>query len=63
VVRLLEQSDLFQKFVAGAALDAGVETRIEGWLHASADHPAALKFPVGEYLKGLLLWVSDERRS
>ncbi len=49
--------DLFQKIVAGAALDAGVETRIEGWLHASADHPVALNFPEGEYLKGLLLRV------
>ena len=47
--------DLFQKIVAGAALDAGVETRIEGWLHASADHPVALNFPEGEYLKGLML--------
>jgi 23S rRNA (cytosine1962-C5)-methyltransferase len=49
--------DLFQKIVAGAALDAGVDARIEGWLHASADHPVALNFPEGEYLKGLLLRV------
>jgi 23S rRNA (cytosine1962-C5)-methyltransferase len=49
--------DLFQKIVAGAALDAGVETRIESWLHASADHPVALNFPEGEYLKGLVLLV------
>jgi 23S rRNA (cytosine1962-C5)-methyltransferase len=49
--------DLFQKIVAGAALDAGVEAHIEGWLHASADHPVALNFPEGEYLKGLLLRV------
>jgi 23S rRNA (cytosine1962-C5)-methyltransferase len=49
--------DLFQKIVAGAALDAGVEARIEGWLHASADHPVALNFPEGEYLKGLLLRI------
>ena len=56
-VRLPEKSGLFQKIVAGAALDAGVETRIEGWLHASADHPVALNFPEGEYLKGLLLRV------
>ncbi len=50
--------DLFQKIVAGAALDAGVDARIEGWLHASADHPVALNFPEGEYLKGLLLRVA-----
>jgi 23S rRNA (cytosine1962-C5)-methyltransferase len=45
---------LFQKIVAGAALDAGVDVRIEDWLHASPDHPVALNFPEGEYLKGLL---------
>jgi 23S rRNA G2069 N7-methylase RlmK/C1962 C5-methylase RlmI len=56
-VRLLEQSDLFQKIVASAALEAGMETRIDGCLHASADHPVALNFPEGKYLKGLLLWV------
>lgn len=50
--------DLFQKIVAGAALDAGVDARIEGWLHAAADHPVALGFPEGEYLKGLLCRVS-----
>jgi len=47
-------ADLFQKIVAGAAIDAGVDARIEGWLHAAADHPVALNFPEGEYLKGLL---------
>lgn len=50
-------ADLFQKIVAGAALDAGVDARIEGWLHGAADHPVALNFPEGEYLKGLLLRV------
>lgn len=50
-------ADLFQKIVAGAALDAGVEARIENWLHAAADHPVALAFPEGEYLKGLICRV------
>ena len=50
--------DLFQKIVAGVALDAGIDARIEGWLHAAADHPVALNFPEGEYLKGLLVRVS-----
>jgi len=50
--------DLFQKIVAGATLDAGVDACIEGWLHGAADHPVALNFPEGEYLKGLLLRVS-----
>jgi 23S rRNA (cytosine1962-C5)-methyltransferase len=56
---LLDKSDLFQNIVAGAALDAGVDARIERWLHASADHPVALNFPEGEYLKGLLLRVES----
>ena len=47
-------ADLFQKIVAGAALDAGVEAYIEDWLHAAPDHPPALNFPEGEYLKGLI---------
>ena len=51
-------ADLFQKIVAGAALDAGVDARIEAWLHAAADHPVALNFPEGQYLKGLLCRVS-----
>ena len=46
--------DLFQKIVAGAALDAGVNARVEAWHHAAADHPLALNFPEGEYLKGLV---------
>lgn len=52
-------ADLFRKIVAGAALDAGVEARIEDWLHAAPDHPVALNFPEGEYLKGLLCRVGD----
>jgi len=48
-------ADLFQKIVAGAALDAGVDAAIIGKLSASADHPVALNFPEGEYLKGLLI--------
>jgi 23S rRNA (cytosine1962-C5)-methyltransferase len=51
-------ADLFQKIVAGAALDAGVDARIETWLHAAADHPVALNFPESEYLKGLLCRVA-----
>ena len=49
--------DLFQKIIAGAALDAGVDARIERWLHASADHPVVMNFPEGEYLKGLVMRV------
>jgi 23S rRNA (cytosine1962-C5)-methyltransferase len=47
--------DLFQKIVAGAALDAGVRAQILRRLGAAPDHPIALNFPEGEYLKGLLI--------
>ena len=49
--------ELFQKIVAGAALDAGREARIVRRLSGTADHPVALNFPEGEYLKGLLVQV------
>jgi len=49
--------DLFQKIIAGAALDAGVDAQIVHYLHASADHPVLLSFPEGAYLKGLVLRV------
>jgi len=48
-------ADLFQKIVAGAAVDARAEASIVGRLGPSADHPVALAFPEGDYLKGLLL--------
>ncbi len=48
---------LFQKIVAGAALDAGVQASIVTQLGQAADHPIALNFPEGEYLKGLVLRV------
>jgi len=50
--------DLFQKIIAGAALDAGVDAQIIHYLHASADHPVLLSFPEGAYLKGLVLRVA-----
>jgi 23S rRNA (cytosine1962-C5)-methyltransferase len=46
---------LFQKIVAGAAIDAAADAAIVARLTASADHPVALNFPEGEYLKGLLV--------
>jgi 23S rRNA (cytosine1962-C5)-methyltransferase len=49
---------LFQKIVAGAALDAGVDARIRQRLSQGVDHPVALNFPEGEYLKGLVVEVS-----
>lgn len=47
-------ADLFQKIVASAALDAGVEAQIVAHLSQGHDHPVALNFPEGAYLKGLV---------
>ncbi|MDP1653664.1 MAG: class I SAM-dependent rRNA methyltransferase [Rhodocyclaceae bacterium] len=49
--------ELFQKIVAGAAIDSGRTARIVRRLQGAADHPVDLAFPEGEYLKGLLLQV------
>jgi 23S rRNA (cytosine1962-C5)-methyltransferase len=48
-------TDLFQKVVAGAALDAKRDLRIIRRLGQPVDHPVHLHFPESEYLKGLLL--------
>lgn len=45
---------LFQKIVAGAALDAGAEMVVVERLSQGPDHPVSLYFPEGEYLKGLV---------
>ena len=50
--------DLFQKIIAGAALDAGVNAHIVHKLHAAADHPILLSFPEGAYLKGFVVRVT-----
>ena len=50
-------SDLFQKTVAYAALDAGRDVQIVQRLHQAPDHPVSLSFPEGEYLKGLICRV------
>jgi len=46
---------LFQKIVASAALDAGVDAQILEHLSQSPDHPIALNFPESAYLKGLVI--------
>lgn len=48
---------LFQKIVAGAALDAGRGAQILERLTQPGDHPVATEFPEAEYLKGLILRV------
>lgn len=47
--------ELFQKIVASAALEAGVDAVITHRLGGAPDHPVGLPFPEGEYLKGLVL--------
>ena len=49
--------DLFHKIVFGALVDSGRQAQILRELSAADDHPVALSFPEGEYLKGLLLRV------
>ena len=49
--------ELFQKIVAGAALDAGREAQIIQRLAQAPDHPTLLSFPEGSYLKGLVCRV------
>ncbi|MCS6937793.1 MAG: class I SAM-dependent methyltransferase [Roseiflexaceae bacterium] len=53
----LVSSDLFQKVVFGAALDARRDVQIIERLAQSPDHPVLLTFPEGEYLKGLICRV------
>jgi len=53
----LVSADLFQKVVFGAAVDAGRSVQVLEWLRQSPDHPVAITFPEGEYLKGLIARV------
>lgn len=46
--------ELFQKIVASAAVDAGIDVVALRRLGAGPDHPVSLAFPEGDYLKGLL---------
>ena len=50
----IDATVLFQKIVASAALDAGVDATIIEHLSQGSDHPVSLHFPVGAYLKGLV---------
>jgi 23S rRNA (cytosine1962-C5)-methyltransferase len=50
----LMESNLFQKIVADAAVDAGCDARILRKLDQATDHPTRLAFPEGYYLKGLV---------
>ncbi len=50
--------ELFQKIVADAALDAGVEASILSTLGQTEDHPIKLSFPESRYLKGFVVRVT-----
>ncbi len=50
-------ADLFQKIVFGALVDAGRDGQVVGYLAQGADHPVALTYPEGAYLKGLIVRV------
>jgi 23S rRNA (cytosine1962-C5)-methyltransferase len=50
-------ADLFQKIVFGALADSGRQAQIVRHLAQAEDHPVAVTFPEGAYLKGLLLRV------
>ncbi len=50
-------ADLFQKIVFGALADSERQAQILKHLSPGDDHPVALTFPEGAYLKGLLLRV------
>jgi 23S rRNA (cytosine1962-C5)-methyltransferase len=53
----LVETDLFRKVVFGALEDSGREAQVIRQLSAPPDHPVALTFPEGAYLKGLLCRV------
>ena len=48
-------ADLFHKIVASAGEDAGVDGFVTERLGGAPDHPMTLRFPEGEYLKGLVV--------
>ncbi|WP_020394761.1 class I SAM-dependent rRNA methyltransferase [Thiolinea disciformis] len=50
----LMEAGLFQKIVADAAVDAGVNAQLIRKLDQATDHPTRMAFPEGYYLKGLI---------
>jgi len=54
----LLSSELHQKIVADAALDAGRDAQIVGRLGQAGDHPILLSFPESQYLDGLICRVT-----
>ena len=52
--------EFFLRILSGAALDAGVNARIQLHMGQSADHSINLSFPEGTYLKGYGIRVEKE---
>ena len=52
--------EFFLRILSGAALDAGVNARIQLHMGQSADHSINLSFPEGTYLKGYGIRVDKE---
>jgi 23S rRNA (cytosine1962-C5)-methyltransferase len=50
----LVSTDLFQKIVWSASLEARRQAQMIRRLGQAPDHPVLLSFPEGEYLKGLV---------
>ena len=55
-------ADAFREVVAEAARETGRRAVIEYALGQSSDHPVALDFPEGAYLKGLACRVHETAR-
>jgi 23S rRNA (cytosine1962-C5)-methyltransferase len=55
----LVSTDLFQKIIFSAAVEAGTTTQILKPLMQSPDHPVLLPFPESHYLKGFVCRVSS----
>ncbi|STM08957.1 putative oxidoreductase [Escherichia coli] len=51
----LMTSDLFQKIIADAAIDAGRDVQFIEQFRQAADHPVIATYPEGLYLKGFCL--------
>jgi 23S rRNA (cytosine1962-C5)-methyltransferase len=49
----------FQKIIADAAVDADANAVIIDRLHQACDHPVALNFPEGAYLKGYVIYKTE----
>ncbi len=54
--------DDFRRTIAWAASDCGRAVVVEDVLTQGADHPVPLAFPEAEYLKGLLLYIRNDRQ-